>query len=177
MGIETRADDAAATMLIGSIDHAETHACVMAERSLLAALQADCHSPVAALASLSGEMLTLRAELLAEDGSARVSGWVEGRWARNWAQGWRSTCSTVRRPRCAACSPGAKPAMAIVVIRPEPGHAATIAALEDAGLAARSLPFFVAGRWIGLRPIPRPSTRCSSPARRASGWRDRGWPG
>ena len=65
-------------MLIGSIDHAETHACVMAERSLLAALQADCHSPVAALASLSGEMLTLRAELLAEDGSARVSGWVEG---------------------------------------------------------------------------------------------------
>ena len=78
VGIETRADDAAATMLIASIDHAETHACVMAERALLAALQADCHSPVAALASLAGEMLTLRAELLAEDGSSRVSGWVEG---------------------------------------------------------------------------------------------------
>lgn len=78
VGIETRADDAAATMLIASIDHAETHACVMAERSLLAALAADCHSPVAALASLAGEMLTLRAELLAEDGSARVGGWVEG---------------------------------------------------------------------------------------------------
>ena len=78
VGIETRADDAAATMLIGSIDHAETHACVMAERSLLAALAADCHSPVAALASLSGEMLTLRAELLAEDGASRVAGWVEG---------------------------------------------------------------------------------------------------
>lgn len=78
VGIETRADDAAATMLIASIDHEETHACVMAERSLLAALAADCHSPVAALASLAGEMLTLRAELLAEDGSARVGGWVEG---------------------------------------------------------------------------------------------------
>ncbi|WP_322964941.1 hydroxymethylbilane synthase [Sphingomonas fuzhouensis] len=78
VGIETRADDAAATMLVASIDHAETHACVMAERSLLAALQADCHSPVAALAALAGEMLTLRAELLAEDGSSRVDGWVEG---------------------------------------------------------------------------------------------------
>jgi hydroxymethylbilane synthase len=78
VGIETRADDAAATMLVASIDHAETHACVMAERSLLAALAADCHSPVAALASLAGEMLTLRAELLAEDGSSRVGGWVEG---------------------------------------------------------------------------------------------------
>ncbi|MCT8000933.1 uroporphyrinogen-III synthase [Sphingomonas sanguinis] len=32
--------------------------------------------------------------------------------------------------------------MAVVVVRPEPGHAATIAALRDAGLEARSLPFF-----------------------------------
>ncbi len=34
--------------------------------------------------------------------------------------------------------------MAIVVVRPEPGHAATIAALREAGLEARSLPLFAA---------------------------------
>ena len=45
--------------------------------------------------------------------------------------------------------------MAIVVIRPEPGHAATIAALEDAGLAARSLPFFVARALDWTPPDPK----------------------
>ena len=78
VGIEVRADDAAAGALLAAIDDPATHACVAAERALLAALRADCHSPVAALASLSGEMLTLRGELLAEDGEAQVEGHVEG---------------------------------------------------------------------------------------------------
>jgi hydroxymethylbilane synthase len=78
VGIEVRADDAAAGTLLAAIDDPATHACVAAERALLAALRADCHSPVAALASLSGEMLTLRGELLAEDGEAQVEGHVEG---------------------------------------------------------------------------------------------------
>jgi hydroxymethylbilane synthase len=78
VGIEVRADDAAAGTLLAAIDDPATHVCVAAERALLAALKADCHSPVAALASLSGEMLTLRAELLGEDGKAQVEGHVEG---------------------------------------------------------------------------------------------------
>ena len=78
VGIEVRADDAAAHALLAAIDDPATHACVAAERALLAALKADCHSPVGALASLSGEMLTLRGELLAEDGAAQVEGHVEG---------------------------------------------------------------------------------------------------
>ncbi|RZM01474.1 MAG: hydroxymethylbilane synthase, partial [Sphingomonas sp.] len=41
-------------------------------------LGADCHSPVAALASLAGETLTLRAELIAEDGTCDVAGSIEG---------------------------------------------------------------------------------------------------
>ncbi len=78
VGIEVRADDALAGTLVSAIDDGPTHRCVAAERGLLAALKADCHSPVAALASLAGETLTLRAELLAEDGSACVEGLVEG---------------------------------------------------------------------------------------------------
>lgn len=78
VGIEVRGDDAVAHARLAAIDDPATHACVAAERALLAALRADCHSPVAALASLSGEMLTLRGELLAEDGGAQVEGHVEG---------------------------------------------------------------------------------------------------
>jgi len=78
VGIEVRADDAAAGAIVGAIDDPATSACVRAERALLAALQADCHSPVAALASLAGETLTLRAELLAEDGGECVEGSIEG---------------------------------------------------------------------------------------------------
>jgi hydroxymethylbilane synthase len=78
VGVEIRADDAHARELVRAIDHAETHACVSAERALLAALKADCHSPVAALASIQGAILTLEAELLSEDGAEHVHGAIEG---------------------------------------------------------------------------------------------------
>lgn len=78
VGIETRADDARAIGLIGAIDHVETHRCVLVERALLAALDADCHSPVAALALIAGDEVTLRAELLSEDGSEHVTGTASG---------------------------------------------------------------------------------------------------
>jgi len=78
VGVEARSDDSAAQGALAAIDHRDTHICVLAERALLAALGADCHSPVAALASLAGETLLLRAALYAEDGSARVEGEVEG---------------------------------------------------------------------------------------------------
>lgn len=77
VGVETLAGSEAAD-LAAAIDHVDTSACVMTERALLAALKADCHSPVAALASLAGETLTLRAELIAEDGAIDVTGAVEG---------------------------------------------------------------------------------------------------
>lgn len=78
VGVEIRADDAHARELVSAIDHAETHACVAAERALLAALKADCHSPVAALARIEGAILTIEAELFSEDGAAHVHGQIEG---------------------------------------------------------------------------------------------------
>jgi hydroxymethylbilane synthase len=70
VGIEARQGDDAMHALLADLNDAPTFLCVMAERALLAALHADCHSPVAALADASG---TIRAELFAEDGSAHVS--------------------------------------------------------------------------------------------------------
>ncbi len=72
VGIEARANDHDVMTLLAAIDDVQTHACLRAERGLLAALQADCHSPVGALATLEGAILTLSAELLSEDGAYHV---------------------------------------------------------------------------------------------------------
>jgi hydroxymethylbilane synthase len=77
MGIEVHADDGAARAAVAAIDHAPTSMCVMAERALLGALKADCHSPVAALATL-GERLRIDAALFSEDGAETVFGSIEG---------------------------------------------------------------------------------------------------
>ena len=74
VGIETLAGSSEIRALLGCIDDEATDACVSAERALLAALGADCRSPVAALAVRSGAGLHLRAEILTEDGSECRSG-------------------------------------------------------------------------------------------------------
>lgn len=74
VGIEARSEDAATRALLAAIGDTATYRCVMAERALLAHLHADCHSPVAALATLEGGTLTLRGALYAEDGSSHVEG-------------------------------------------------------------------------------------------------------
>ncbi|ODP35938.1 hydroxymethylbilane synthase [Sphingomonas turrisvirgatae] len=73
VGIEVRADDAATRALVAAIGDRITERCVFAERALLAALSADCHSPVAALATIEDGRLRLRAELLTRDGSESVT--------------------------------------------------------------------------------------------------------
>jgi hydroxymethylbilane synthase len=78
VGLEVRADDAEARARVAAISDVVTAFCVHAERGLLAALGADCHSPVAALAIVENGGLTLRAELLDEDGTAHVTGELSG---------------------------------------------------------------------------------------------------
>ncbi len=73
VGIETLVGRTELRELIGAIDDAATRACVKAERALLASLGADCRSPVAALATVKGDALRLRAEILTLDGSEQVA--------------------------------------------------------------------------------------------------------
>ncbi|VVS95998.1 Porphobilinogen deaminase [Sphingomonas sp. EC-HK361] len=77
VGIETLAGGGAAA-LIAAIGDPDTLRCVMCERAMLAELGADCHSPVAALATLSKGGMQLRAEILTEDGADSVSAEAEG---------------------------------------------------------------------------------------------------
>jgi hydroxymethylbilane synthase len=74
VGIETLAERAELRAILGAIDDTLTNACVSAERALLAALGADCRSPVAALAVRSGAGLHMRAEIMSGDGTICRSG-------------------------------------------------------------------------------------------------------
>jgi hydroxymethylbilane synthase len=55
--------------LVAPISHADTIACVMAERAFLQTLGGTCHSPVAALATIQGDQIRLQGQILREDGS------------------------------------------------------------------------------------------------------------
>jgi hydroxymethylbilane synthase len=74
IGIECRADDAQTRNWLAAIDHAPSRAEAMAERALLAALGGNCHSPIAVLCDMTGEMLAMRAALFSPDGAERVEG-------------------------------------------------------------------------------------------------------
>ena len=71
IAITCRADDAATLRMLQIINHANSERAVAAERALLAALEGSCRTPIAALAEIEDGVLTLRAAVLAPDGSKR----------------------------------------------------------------------------------------------------------
>jgi hydroxymethylbilane synthase len=82
LAVECRADDAVTRSLLAPLDDADTRACVLAERTTLAALEAGCSAPVAAYAEVAegedGAELFLRASVTALDGSDGVRGSATG---------------------------------------------------------------------------------------------------
>jgi hydroxymethylbilane synthase len=82
LAVECRTSDARTRELLGRLEDATVRACVVAERSTLAALEAGCSAPVAAYAELaegeSGPELFLRASVTAIDGSDAVRGSITG---------------------------------------------------------------------------------------------------
>lgn len=82
LAVECRGDDQRARPLLATLDDAGSRACVVAERTTLAALEAGCSAPVAAYAELAegedGPELFLRASVTALDGSDGVRGSTTG---------------------------------------------------------------------------------------------------
>ena len=68
IGITCRAGDERALTLLSVLDHAPTRACVAAERAFLAVLDGSCRTPIAGLAELDGDRLTLTGMILRPDG-------------------------------------------------------------------------------------------------------------
>jgi hydroxymethylbilane synthase len=82
LAIECRTSDARTRELVGRLEDPSARACVVAERSTLATLEAGCSAPVAAYAEVAdgedGPELFLRASVTAIDGSDAVRGSASG---------------------------------------------------------------------------------------------------
>ena len=78
LAIECRAADEALRQRLAPLNDPATAACVAAERAMLAALDGSCRTPIAGLATIAGDRLTLDALLLAPDGSAERRGRIDG---------------------------------------------------------------------------------------------------
>ena len=76
LAVEVRADDAATRDAVAALDDADTRACVIAERAVLAELEAGCSAPIGALAEIvlgdDGDELSLRAVVASIDGNGDV---------------------------------------------------------------------------------------------------------
>jgi hydroxymethylbilane synthase len=69
LAVECRADDVLLAELLSGLDHHRSRAEVVAERALLAALEAGCTAPVGALANVVGDSLTLTGVIASVDGA------------------------------------------------------------------------------------------------------------
>jgi hydroxymethylbilane synthase len=78
LGIETRSDDAVSRGLVEALDDAATHAAVLAERSMLAALRGGCLAPVGALAHVERAALSLEGVVVSGDGQRKISAAAAG---------------------------------------------------------------------------------------------------
>jgi len=72
LALESRRGDAATMDVLRLLHDPRTMACVELERALVSRLGGDCHSPIAAHATISGSAFTLRAALGQRDGNPPV---------------------------------------------------------------------------------------------------------
>jgi hydroxymethylbilane synthase len=74
LALQCRRDDARTRDVLAALNDPDTAACVAAERAVVAALNGDCHSPIAALATIepAGREMHLRAAVAGRDGQPPV---------------------------------------------------------------------------------------------------------
>ena len=78
IGIECLAERAELRALLEKLEHAETAKTTTAERAVALTLQANCQSPVATYATISGDRLRLTALVALPDGSRALKDSLEG---------------------------------------------------------------------------------------------------
>lgn len=78
IGIECASAREDVRALIARISHAPTMVCLAAERAFLQELDGSCRTPIAGLAELDGERITMRGEVLSRDGTIRHYDAMEG---------------------------------------------------------------------------------------------------
>lgn len=77
LGLEIRREDSDMANALQQLDHASSHAAVIAERSLLRGMRAGCLAPLAAHAEFQSDKLLLRAKVMSSDGITCISNHLE----------------------------------------------------------------------------------------------------
>ncbi|BCJ38189.1 porphobilinogen deaminase [Actinocatenispora thailandica] len=72
LAVECRVTDTELAATVGALDDPDTRAAVLAERTLLATLEAGCTAPVGGYATVTDGVLSLRGAVVALDGSASI---------------------------------------------------------------------------------------------------------
>jgi hydroxymethylbilane synthase len=72
LAVECRAGDESVRQLLAPLHDPLSAACAAAERAMLAVLDGSCHTPIAALAEISGDRLAIEGRLLTADGSGEI---------------------------------------------------------------------------------------------------------
>jgi hydroxymethylbilane synthase len=78
IGLAVRSNDKRFGDIIAPLDHAQTHAAIIAERAMLAVLDGSCRTPVGALTTITSSGLTLKGEILSLDGQTSFHTEVSG---------------------------------------------------------------------------------------------------
>ena len=78
LGLEIRSEDHAAREIVDRLDHRPTHAAVLAERAMLAALEGGCLAPIAAWGRMASDELILTGRVLSPDGSRKIEAELTG---------------------------------------------------------------------------------------------------
>ncbi|MCE2391522.1 MAG: hydroxymethylbilane synthase [Proteobacteria bacterium] len=78
LAVEIRTDDEEIRQTVERLQDSDAAAQVLAERAFLRELGGDCHTAIAAYASIHGVRLRLRGVIFSPDGSERVEGSAEG---------------------------------------------------------------------------------------------------
>jgi hydroxymethylbilane synthase len=82
IGIECRSEDARTRALVAALDDAATHTALAAERAFARTLGGSCQSPIAALARIEEDRLTLQGLVAEPDGSRLLQESISGDCAR-----------------------------------------------------------------------------------------------
>jgi hydroxymethylbilane synthase len=72
LAVECRVGDEAARRLLAPLHDWTSAACVFAERAMLGVLDGSCQTPIAALAEVEGDLLTIEGRLLTPDGRREI---------------------------------------------------------------------------------------------------------
>ena len=87
LGLETRSDDDATRDALKELNHSQSFASAMSERSMLRRLFAGCLAPVGARTEIENETLTLTGVVLSRNGTERIEASASDSVDRHWQLG------------------------------------------------------------------------------------------